>query len=94
MALRRCKIHYRKLRREQNEFPDTPLSAKISEAMDSRVADGVRLRSRVRERLALVPKQLDYQRLLNNFHEEHDLFFGDMCLFSPGELQAFLALRG
>jgi hypothetical protein len=36
--------------------------------------------------------QSDYRRFLNNVRVESDLVFGDLCLFSPGQLQALLEL--
>ena len=91
MASKRVKIHYRRLRRDNEQFPDgTSLQDAIVAAMDAQLADGSRIKQRVRNRLALVPGQEGAQRLLNNYHAATDAAFGTICLFSPGELQALL----
>ena len=91
MATKRVKIHYRKLRRDNSQFPDNiTLRDAIVSAMEATVSDGSRIKHRVRNRLALVPGHDGAQRLLNNFHTADDYAFGTICLFSPGQLQALL----
>jgi hypothetical protein len=93
MAIRRCRIHYRRLRRDGGLFPaGQSLSAKIIEALNQRMPDGSRVRGRVQNRIANVPGHEDFLRLLNNFHSEDNLVFADVCLFLPGQLQALLDL--
>jgi hypothetical protein len=89
VSVKRCKIHYRRLRRDNGQFPAKTLAAAIQEALEKKV-NGRKIRSRVAYRVADVPGQQDYKRLLNNFHADDEVVFGDMCLFSPGQLQAFL----
>lgn len=91
MASKRCKIHYRKLRRDNEQFPDgTSLQDAIVTAMDKALPNGTVVKQRVRNRLALVPNHDGSQRLLNNYHAGADHIFGTICLFSPGQLQALL----
>lgn len=95
MGAKRVKIHYRKLRRDNEQFPkETTLRDAIVSAMDAEVADGSRVKQRVRNRLALVPNHEGAQRLLNNYHAADDYAFGTICLFSPGQLQALLKPTG
>lgn len=95
MASKRVKIHYRKLRRDNKQFPDgTTLRDAIVAAMDAKLANGSRVKQRVSNRLALVPGQEGAQRLLNNYHSADDYAFGTVCLFSPGQLQALLKPTG
>ena len=87
MATKRVKIHYRKLRRDNEQFPEsTTLRDAVVAAMNAKLSDGSYIKQRVRNRLALVPAQEGSQRLLNNFHAADDYAFGTICLFSPGQL--------
>lgn len=91
MSKKRCKIHYRRLRRDNGQFPDLSLSAKIAEALKVK-KDGTFLSDSVQLRIADVPRAEGYQRVLNDFHIGENYVFGDMCLFSPGQMQALLQL--
>ena len=46
----------------------------------------------VRHRLASVPGHEDSQRVVNDHHVDDVSVFGDLCLFSPGKMQAILAM--
>ena len=95
MASKRVKIHYRKLRRDNNQFPaDVTLRDSIVAAMEVNLPNGSRVKQRVSNRLAPVPGQEGAQRLLNNYHAAEDYAFGTICLFSPGQLQALLKPTG
>lgn len=91
MTTRRCKIHYRKLRRDNSQFPTETLSQKISEALKVKkisvlIGDDVALR------VADVPRAEGYKRLFNDCFDRESFVFGDICLFSPGQMQALLKL--
>jgi hypothetical protein len=90
VTTRRCKIHYRRLRRDNSQFPaGKTLASALNEALERSIG-GAKIRSSVANRLAEVPRQAGYKRVLNNFHFDSSTMFGDLCLFSPGQLQAFL----
>lgn len=91
MSKKRCKIHYRKLRRDNGQFPDGSLSAKIAEALKCKKG-GTVLGESVQLRIADVPRAEGYQRVLNDFHINENYVFGDICLFAPGQMQALLQL--
>lgn len=91
MSKKRCKIHYRRLRRNDGQFPDITLSEKIAEALTVK-KEGTLLSDSVRLRIADVPRAEGYQRVLNDFYVGENYVFGDMCLFSPGQMQALLQL--
>lgn len=96
-ASRRCRIHYRKLRRENGQFPDgITLASALRTALASRAKDGGKKVSlHVGNRVAVVPGDRDFRRLWNNIHlTEPDVVFGDLCLYLPGQLQALLQLAG
>lgn len=89
MANKRCKIHYRRLRRDNNQFPEMSLSSALRNALNSS-SDGTLVKDLVHNRISEVPRSEGYQRLLNDFHVTDDLVFGDLCLFAPGQMQALL----
>jgi hypothetical protein len=91
MANRRCKIHYRKLRRDAGQFPQAKLSTLIRQALHFK-KDGSVIGDSVHHRVTAVPRAEGYQRLLNDFHDTEEFVFGDICLFSPGQMQALLKL--
>lgn len=93
MTKKRCKIHYRKLNRSNDQFPSSTLSEKLSEALRAR-KDGTVLGDSVRLRITDVPRADGYKRVLNDFHVGDNYVFGDLCLFSPGQMQALLKLAG
>lgn len=94
MARKPCRIHYRKLVRNNGSFPELPLHERIAAALNTAMPDGSLIRSRVGNRVAASPTQAGYQRTLNNYQIEHDYVFGTTCLFAPGEMQALLRLTG
>lgn len=92
MAKKRVKVHYRKLHRGDDQFPAATLSEQISAALLAEV-DGAVVGENVRHRIVDAPRHDGYKRLLNNHYSEDDFVFGDVCMFSPGEMQAFLRLE-
>jgi hypothetical protein len=92
MATKRCKIHYRRLRRDNDQFPNVPLSRVIGSALQKTLPDGTKVGDTVKNRITAVPRQEEYRRLLNHHHIDDQYVFGDMCLFFPGQLQALLQL--
>jgi hypothetical protein len=92
MATKRCKIHYRRLRRDNDQFPKATLSKAIALALQKILADGSKVGETVENRITAVPRQEEYRRLLNHHHIDDEFVFGDMCLFLPGQLQALLQL--
>lgn len=93
MDKKRCKIHYRKLNRpDTTSFPEESLSSKIAEALQHQ-KDGVEVQSKVILRLADAPNMQGYQRFINYSHVSENFVFGDICLFSPGQMQALLSLQ-
>lgn len=91
MASKRCKIHYRKLRRDNGQFPTGSLSAKVREAFTVK-KDTVAIGDSVVLRITDAPRAEGYQRLLNDYHDGEEFVFGDMCLFAPGQMQSLLQL--
>lgn len=87
---KRVKIHYRKLRRDNDQFPASTFRDAVVAAMDKILSDGSKVKGRVRNRLTGVSNQEGAQRLLNHFQAGDHYAFGTICLFSPGELQALL----
>ncbi|MDJ0947242.1 MAG: hypothetical protein QNJ30_27660 [Kiloniellales bacterium] len=90
MATRRCKIHYRQLSREGGQFPDETLSKALSGALNQPDGNGTLLKDNWRARVQLVGNGLNHYRFLNDFHDDGESFFGNVCLFSPGQLQALI----
>jgi hypothetical protein len=90
LSTKRCKVHYRRLRRDNGQFPPgKKLALALNEALEQKAGTS-KIRSSVANRVADVPRQENYKRVLNNFHFDGSTMFGDLCLFSPGQLQAFL----
>lgn len=90
MTTKRVKIHYRRLVRNEDIFPKSTLRDRIVAAMDTKLPNGTLVRQRVSNRVAPVPGQPGYERMLNTYHAEGEYAFGTVCLFSPGQLQALL----
>ena len=74
MSKKLCKIHYRKLRREDGIFPEQALSKKISEALKEKKS-GVAIGANVSLRVADVPRAEGYKRLFNDTHETEEFVF-------------------
>lgn len=94
---RRCKIHYRRLRRDNNQFPnELTLAAALKVALNARSrSDRRKVGLHVANRVSRVPGSPDFRRLWNNYTAmDPDTVFGDVCLFLPGDLQALLDLAG
>lgn len=88
---RRVKVHYRRLiRSDDNVFPKVTLRDRVVAAMDAMLSNGSLIRQRASNRVATLPGQPDYQRMLNTFHDSGDYAWGTVCLFAPGQLQALL----
>lgn len=92
MAKKPCRIHYRKLSREGDNFPSHTLSDRIDSALNSDSGDGNLIKSRVHHRIVEVSGQTGYQRALNNYEITNEYVFGTTCLFAPGQMQALLKL--
>jgi hypothetical protein len=90
MTTKRVKIHYRRLIRADKSFPADLLSERIAAAMDTKLANGTRVRERVSNRVVPVVGSPGFERMLNTYHAGEDFVFGTVCLFSPGQLQALL----
>ena len=90
MAARRCTVHYRKLMREEGQFPNLTLFEALSRALEHNHPDGRRIADNWRLRLAAVPNHDNHFRFLNDFHKDDEVFYGNTCLFSPGLLQALI----
>ena len=90
MAKRQCMVHYRKLRRNEDQFPDLPLSEALAQALEHRHTDGSRIRDNWRHRVAQVPNIVDHFRFLNDSHHDGEIFFGVTCLYSPNQLQPLI----
>lgn len=93
MPTKPCKVHYRKLRRDNEQFPPSPLSDRIAAALNYTLPDRTRVRGKVQNRETDAPGQPGFKRLLNNFQVEDEYVFGTLCLFSPGQMQALLRLE-
>lgn len=91
MATKRVRVHYRRLRRDAEQFPDLPLSDAIARALGT-ATDGGTIGSLPAKRVAEVPGAPEYRRLLLHSHVEPGNTFGTLCLFAPGQQQAFLQL--
>ena len=92
MAKKLSRIHYRKLMRENDSFPEQTLSNRIAAALNADGGDGKLIRSSVQHRITESPGQPGYQRTLNNYEIADEYVFGTTCLFAPGQMQALLKL--
>jgi len=89
---KRCKVHYRRLRRENGCFPDDiTLAQALRSALECEVS-GQPVRQNVEARIANVEANPGYQRLLNDLTLSEAHVFGNLCLFAEGEMQALLKL--
>lgn len=89
MPKRNCTVHYRKLNREDAGFPEITLYEALTRAMDHPIS-GVKMADNWQLRVAGVPSNSDHRRFLNDFHHDGEVFFGNLCLFSPNGLQALI----
>lgn len=90
MTSKRCMVHYRKLHREGGKFPESTLYKALSDALKVRGGNGALLADDWQARVAQVDNSAEHQRFLNDFHDDGESFFGNVCLFSPGQLQALI----
>lgn len=94
---RRCRVHYRRLRRDNGQFPKSiSLAEGLARALESKAAGSRRKVGRaVSNRVTAVPAAPEYKRLWNNYIvQSSEIVFGDVCLFLPGDFQALIALAG
>ena len=92
MLPKRCKIHYRRVMRENNAFPNETLSDRISAALNKTLSDGTTVRGKPENRVCTIGQ--DAKRTLNNFHIGDGDVFGTICAFTPNEMQALLKIVG
>lgn len=85
---KRCKIHYRRLRRDGANLPSKSLSQLLAESLYATV-EGVALKDKVDLRIASSADDAA-QRVLNDVHIGEGFVFGNTCSFSPGQMQALL----
>lgn len=57
-----------------------------------RKIEGELLNENVSLRIAPVPNSPDYNRFVNNYFVFDNVIFGDLCLFSPGQMQALIQI--
>lgn len=91
MATKRCRVHYRRLRRDADQFPELSLSDAIAKALKTSIS-GTEVGSNPSLRVTEMPGAPEYRRLLLHSHIEKGNTFGTLCLFAPGQQQAFLQL--
>ena len=88
---RRATVHYRRLVREDAAISDgMTLSQAISEALDKRHPSGGSYRTNWTYRLTPSPDDPDQRRLINHVHTDTESSFGNLCAFTPGDLQALI----
>jgi hypothetical protein len=82
------------LERETSGVPKgETLSSALATAFQADV-DGTVVRDNWRHRVADHPTDTAFKRLANNILIEDDFVFGNLCVYSPGNLQAMLQLSG
>ena len=87
--MKRCKIHYRRLRRDGANLPSGSFSELITKALNSPF-DGVTLRDRVELRITASPPENPTHRVTNDLYISDGYVFGNVCSFTPGQMQALL----
>lgn len=84
-------VHYRKLIRDGAGIASgKTLSGAIREALDRQQPNGERYRENWRHRLTATPDDPNQQRLANNVHTDAETAFGNLCVFTPGDLQTLI----
>lgn len=86
-------VHYRRLRRDGDVFPSKSLAAAIVEAMEKPHRTGATYSKDWRLRVAVVPRAQDHRRFINDFHANDEAVFGNVCVFTPGEMQALIEIE-
>ncbi|MBC6416451.1 MAG: hypothetical protein GDA47_01285, partial [Rhodospirillales bacterium] len=85
---KRCKIHYRRLRREGANLLSEPFSELIASAIEAR-ENGIAIKDNVGSRV-MPSASGSSHRLINNLRLTKDCVAGNMCAFTPGEMQVLL----
>lgn len=93
MSPKYCTVHYRKLRREENIFPKKSLASAISEAMGKLHSSGHPYLKDWKLRVTGAPRAPEQLRFINDYHENSESVFGNVCVFTPGEMQALIELE-
>lgn len=88
-ATKRCKIHYRRLRKDGLSLPQGTLSKLITNALETRV-NGALIKDRVNLRIAPPFSGDGPQSLINDLYLADQYVFGNICRFTPGQMQALL----
>ncbi|MBC6408650.1 MAG: hypothetical protein GDA40_11390 [Rhodobacteraceae bacterium] len=86
---KRCKIHYRRLRREGANLPPESFSQLIEAALRGSIG-GVALADDPKLRLMSLSPQSTAQMLANYLDIGEKHVFGCSCIFTPGQMQALL----
>lgn len=86
---KRCKIHYRRLRRNGSNLPPASLSELLTTALNYSF-ERVTLKDKVELRIAPSSAENPAQRVLNHLYITDDYIFGNACSFTPGQMQALL----
>ena len=90
MSNKYATVHYRCLRREDDAFPDMTLAQAIQKGMDVLHRTGTAFSKDWRLRVTPVPRYPDNKRFVNDFFANDETAFGNICVFTPGEMQALL----
>ena len=89
--VRYAMVHYRKLvRKGAGIASGKTLSRAIREALDGQHHSGERYKENWRHRLTLSPDDSNQQRLANDVHTDAATAFGNLCVFTPGDLQSLI----
>ena len=91
MTAKRCKIHYRRLRRNDSKLPDKTFSELISMALNREI-EGAAIKDQVKLRIAPTSADGALQRMINHLHIDEGFVFGNACTFTPGQMQALLKI--
>ena len=84
-------VHYRKLDRDGAVLDDgTTLSSAIHDALDEQHPEGGRYRDNWLHRLMPSFEDSDQKRVINNVHTDAQTAFGELCAYTPGDLQALI----
>lgn len=84
-------VHYRRLVRDDAGLVDgETLSDAICNALDKQHPDGGRYRDNWLHRLMPSLEDDVQRKVVNNVHTDAQTAFGDLCTFTPGDLQALI----
>ena len=88
-------VHYRRLDRAQEAFPNNITLAESLRRALQNVIEGNAVENDVRLRIQdSIPEKPGDVRCWNNIRANHQGVFGTLCLYRPYELQAVIASRG